>query len=323
MLRKPQASLSTADNSSCCSCASAQVVPSPGDSGKTSHTAPAAAITATAVPAVAAPAPAAAATAALATAATAPAEPVAPMHPKAGAAGVKRGRAKADVGTLEASRDAQHEAPAAAGPAAPHTHRPRTYTTEEQALMQALDLTELLNIVRNPLRPGATSWTVRLYRGLSQNRNLFGKLFGVVAPCFSHTLPTVCTAVWCQAFEENHGGCLHCWPAWSAQPSHLLTSLSLIQVVGCCPSVWPLFVAVGTYTSLRTAVRERDLAVLAMYDRQEANLGAPATLLPAKRYSQSYVKAAAAELHQMVSGAWAQIGHYDLAIAVCGMLARL
>jgi hypothetical protein len=105
-------------------------------------------------------------------------------------------------------------------------------------------------------------------------------------------------------------------------PAHLLTSVSLIQVVGCCPSVWPLFVAVGTYTSLRTAIRERDLAVLAMYGRQEANLGAPATLLPTKRYSESYVKAAAAELHQRVSGAWAQAGHYDLAVAVCGMLAR-
>jgi hypothetical protein len=106
------------------------------------------------------------------------------MHPKAGAAGVKRGRAEADVGTCEASRDAQHEAPAI-----PRIHRPHTYTAEEQAVMQALDLTELPNVVRNPMRSGATSWTVKLYQGLSQNRNLFGKLFGtMVFPYIAHIL---------------------------------------------------------------------------------------------------------------------------------------
>jgi hypothetical protein len=42
--------------------------------------------------------------------------------------------------------------------------------------MRDLNLTELPNIVRKLMRSGVTCWTVKLYQGLSQNRNLFGKL---------------------------------------------------------------------------------------------------------------------------------------------------
>jgi hypothetical protein len=61
----------------------------------------------------------------------------------------------------------------------------------------------------------------------------------------------------------------------------------------CCP-------AVGMYTDLRKAIRERDLAVLAMHGRQEANSAAPATLRPASSYSEQEVQAAAFKLQQQV-----------------------
>ena len=69
----------------------------------------------------------------------------------------------------------------------------------------------------------------------------------------------------------------------------------------CCP-------AVGSYTDLRTAIRERDLAVLAMHGRQEANSAAPATLRPASSYSKQEVQAAAFKLQQQVCMAWGGSG---------------
>jgi hypothetical protein len=58
----------------------------------------------------------------------------------------------------------------------------------------------------------------------------------------------------------------------------------------------PCCCAVGTYYDLRTAIRERDLAVLAIYGRKEVSLPATATLLPASSYSDADVKAAAVKL---------------------------
>jgi hypothetical protein len=60
--------------------------------------------------------------------------------------------------------------------------------------------------------------------------------------------------------------------------------------------------AVGQYADLRTAIRQRDLAVLAVHGRKERNSAAPATLLPASSYSQQQVAAAVAWLHEKVSG---------------------
>jgi hypothetical protein len=57
---------------------------------------------------------------------------------------------------------------------------------------------------------------------------------------------------------------------------------------------------------LRTAIRERDLAVLAVHGKKERNPAAPATLLPASSYSEQEVVATAAALQQRVCGAWAR-----------------
>jgi hypothetical protein len=54
---------------------------------------------------------------------------------------------------------------------------------------------------------------------------------------------------------------------------------------------------------LHAAIRERDLAVLAVHGRQEANPAAPATLLPASSYSEQDVVATAVKLQQKVGGA--------------------
>jgi hypothetical protein len=54
---------------------------------------------------------------------------------------------------------------------------------------------------------------------------------------------------------------------------------------------------------VRTAIRERDLAVLAVHGRKERNPAAPNTLLPASSYSKQEVAATAAELLQRVRGA--------------------
>jgi hypothetical protein len=56
------------------------------------------------------------------------------------------------------------------------------------------------------------------------------------------------------------------------------------------------------FDDLRTAIRERDLAVLAVHGRQEQNAAAPATLLPAGSYSKQDVAAAAVKLQQRVRG---------------------
>jgi hypothetical protein len=57
------------------------------------------------------------------------------------------------------------------------------------------------------------------------------------------------------------------------------------------------------YDDLRVAIRERDLAVLAVHGRKEANPAAPATLLPASTYSQQDVAATAVSLQDRVRGA--------------------
>jgi hypothetical protein len=64
----------------------------------------------------------------------------------------------------------------------------------------------------------------------------------------------------------------------------------------------PCCCAVGTYKDLHAAIRERDLAVLAVHGRKERNPAAPNTLLPASNYSKQEVAAAAAELLQRVRG---------------------
>ena len=61
--------------------------------------------------------------------------------------------------------------------------------------------------------------------------------------------------------------------------------------------------AVGTYGDLRKAIRERDLAVLAVHGRKEWNPAAPDTLLPGSSYSSQEVEAAAVKLQQWVRGA--------------------
>jgi hypothetical protein len=80
-------------------------------------------------------------------------------------------------------------------------------------------------------------------------------------------------------------------------------------------------VAVGCYKSLRTAIRERDLAVLAVHGRKEWNLAAPDTLLPAKRYSEPHVKATAAVLMQQVRGT--RVGHCAQTAVLCSWLCSL
>jgi hypothetical protein len=70
----------------------------------------------------------------------------------------------------------------------------------------------------------------------------------------------------------------------------------------CCLPALPCS-AVGTYSDLRKAIRERDLAVLAVHGRTGWNPAAPATLLPASSYSDQEVQATAAELHEKVGGA--------------------
>ena len=67
--------------------------------------------------------------------------------------------------------------------------------------------------------------------------------------------------------------------------------------------------AVGTYADLHTAIRERDLAVLAVHGRKEWNPAAPATLLPAGSYSEQEVAATAARLHEKVTGAGQGVIH--------------
>ena len=54
---------------------------------------------------------------------------------------------------------------------------------------------------------------------------------------------------------------------------------------------------------MRTAIRERDLAVLAVHGRKERNPAAPITLLPVSSYNEQEVAATAAELQQRVRGA--------------------
>jgi hypothetical protein len=71
----------------------------------------------------------------------------------------------------------------------------------------------------------------------------------------------------------------------------------------CCPRALPYYRAVGTYKDLRAAIRERDLAVLAVHGRKDRNPAAPVTLLPVSSYSDQEVAATAAELLQRVRGA--------------------
>jgi hypothetical protein len=54
------------------------------------------------------------------------------------------------------------------------------------------------------------------------------------------------------------------------------------------------------FDDLRTAIKERDLAVLVVHGRKERNPAAPATLLPASSYSQQDVEATAVKLQQKV-----------------------
>jgi hypothetical protein len=75
--------------------------------------------------------------------------------------------------------------------------------------------------------------------------------------------------------------------------------------VPCLKPTVPCCCAVGTYYDLRTAIRERDLAVLAVHGRQEVSTPTTATLLPASGYSDEDVKAAAVKLQRRVRGAWA------------------
>jgi hypothetical protein len=74
------------------------------------------------------------------------------------------------------------------------------------------------------------------------------------------------------------------------------------EMLCCCSSTLPCCRAVGTYTDVRTAIRERDLAVLAVHGRKERNPAAPTTLLPVSSYSEQEVAATAAELQQRVRG---------------------
>jgi hypothetical protein len=78
-------------------------------------------------------------------------------------------------------------------------------------------------------------------------------------------------------------------------------TLALIQSVSLRRSLRFLFaIAVGTYLGLHAAIKLRDLAILAMHGRQEANPAAPATLLPASSYSNQQVQVAAAKLQIQV-----------------------
>jgi hypothetical protein len=61
--------------------------------------------------------------------------------------------------------------------------------------------------------------------------------------------------------------------------------------------------AVGRCKDLPTAIRQRDLAVLAVHGRKERNPAAPATLMPVSRYSEREVKAVAVALQKKVGGA--------------------
>jgi hypothetical protein len=54
------------------------------------------------------------------------------------------------------------------------------------------------------------------------------------------------------------------------------------------------------FDDLHTAIRERDLAVLAVHGRKERNPAAPGTLLPASSYSEQEVAATAVKLQQRV-----------------------
>lgn len=85
----------------------------------------------------------------------------------------------------------------------------------------------------------------------------------------------------------------------------------------CCPSTLPCCRAVGTYADLRTAIRERDLAVLAVHGRKERNPAAPATLRPVSSYSDQEVKATAAALQQRVCEAGQAWVTLMLAAASC------
>jgi hypothetical protein len=74
---------------------------------------------------------------------------------------------------------------------------------------------------------------------------------------------------------------------------------------------WLCWCAVGMYEDLRTAIRERDLAVLAVHGRKERNRAAPATLLPGSSYSDQEVAATAVKLQQRVRRAWACAWGFD------------
>ena len=87
-------------------------------------------------------------------------------------------------------------------------------------------------------------------------------------------------------------------PGSSSTPAHVQ-----LVLLCCCPSSSLCCCAVGTYADLRTAIKERDLAVLAVHGRKEWNPAAPATLRPASSYTEQEVEAAAAELLQRVRGA--------------------
>jgi hypothetical protein len=76
-------------------------------------------------------------------------------------------------------------------------------------------------------------------------------------------------------------------------------SVCVTQAVCLC---FLFALAVDTYLGLHAAIKLRDLAILAMYGRQEAHPAAPATLLPGSSYSDQQVQAAAAKLQIQVRG---------------------
>jgi hypothetical protein len=83
---------------------------------------------------------------------------------------------------------------------------------------------------------------------------------------------------------------------------HVHTLVRLISLIySVCTGTAVRYVCiVGTYREARTAIRERDLAVLVVHGRRERNAAAPATLLPASSYSDQEVAATAVKLQQQV-----------------------
>jgi hypothetical protein len=68
----------------------------------------------------------------------------------------------------------------------------------------------------------------------------------------------------------------------------------------CCPSACPFALAVGSNLGLHATLKLRDLAILAVHGRHEANPAAPATLLPSGSYSNQQVQRVAAKLQVQV-----------------------